>query len=106
VYSNNVGATYNIDISAVNQDAGGNFFVKDISGTLSIPYLLQFKADTTAGGGTTVTATTLTGVGSNADSSCNGLDNAKLTLSVTAADLQAAIADVYTDTITLLVSPL
>lgn len=105
-YSNNVGADYTINISATNQDAGGNFFVTNALGTASIPYLLQFKADTTPGGGTTVTTTTLAGIGSNTDSSCNGVDNAKLTLSVIAADLTAALPDVYADTITLTVAPL
>lgn len=106
LYSNNAGAGYSILISGANQDVSGNFFVANAGATAFIPYQLQFKSDTTAGGGTAVSTTALTGVGTNTSSICSGVDNAKLTLTVLATDMTAALPDSFTDTLTLTVSPL
>lgn len=106
MYSNNAGASYTVTITGTNQDINGNFFVINPSASALLPYVLQFKSDVTAGPGTTVTTAALNGVGSNTSSVCNGVDNAKLSLTVLAADMQAAIPDSYSDTLTLLVAPL
>ena len=106
VYSNNAGAGYSLTIIGANQDATGNFFVTNTGATVSVPYLLQFKADTTAGGGAQVSTTAFTAVGSNSSSVCGGVDNAKLTLTVLDTDMQAVLPDSFTDTLTLLVAPL
>lgn len=106
VYANTAGSDYTISITGTNQDVAGAFFVADAAVVKTIPYLLQFKADVTAGAGTTVALAALSGVGNNSSSVCSGVDNAKLTLSATAVDLAAALPDVYNDTLTLLVAPL
>ena len=105
VYSNNSLAGYNVLISSSYQDAGGNFFIKDAAQTKSIPYGLQFKDDTLPGGGTSVGLTAISGIGDNTDANCSGTDNAKLTVTILDADLQASSADSYDDTLILLVSP-
>jgi len=106
VYSNTVGATYNITITSPNQDASSNFFLANAGATATIPYQLQFKDDLVAGGETTVTGATLSGVGNNQAPDCGGVDNARLTVTLLATDLSAATTDTYTDTITILVVPL
>jgi hypothetical protein len=105
VYSNGAAATYSISISSPNQDASANFFLVNPGATASIPYALQFKDSVAAGGGTTVAGTPLSGIGNNDLPGCGGIDNAKLTVTILATDMQSAPTDAYSDTITLVVVP-
>jgi len=105
VYSNNTTAGYNISISSTYQDAGGNFRLMNTDQSAMVPYQLSFL-DAVAGTGTAVSTAALSGQGSNTSSNCAGADNAKLSILVTAADMQAVPGDAYSDTITLVVAPL
>jgi len=106
VYSNTVGATYNITITSPNQDASSNFFLANAGLTATIPYQLQFKDDLVPGGDVTVGGAALSGAGNNQVPDCGGIDNARLTVTLLATDLDVATVDFYSDTITILVAPL
>lgn len=106
VYSNTAGSTYDVTMSSPNQDGAGNFFLANVGATATIPYLLQFKDNTAAGGGTTVTTTAIGGVGNSDAVDCVGIDNAKLTVTILAADMSLAPTDLYNDTITIVVVPI
>jgi hypothetical protein len=106
VYSNTAGSTYDVTMSSPNQDGAGNFLLANIGATATIPYLLQFKDDTTAGGGITVATAALSGVGNSDAVDCGGIDNSKLTVTILAADLALAPTDLYSDTITIVVVPI
>lgn len=106
VYSNTAGATYELSISSPNQDGAGNFYLANPGATVTIPYQLRFKDDVSPGGGVLVTGATLAGNGNNNLADCGGLDNAKLSVNLLAADLGAAAKDTYSDTVTLVVVPL
>ncbi len=105
VYSNNASAAYNITITSPNQDASANFFLVDAGATAQIPYTLWFKDDTTPGMGVTVSDLPISGTGNNSATNCAGLDNAKLSLTISQPDLEVVPPDVYGDTLTLLVAP-
>lgn len=106
VYSNNAAAAYNVTVSSAYQDGGGNFFLKNAPQTTSIPYLLQFIDSGVLPGGTVVSTAPIAGTGSNAMVDCGGADNAKLTVTINQADLQASKTDNYNDTLVLLVAPI
>lgn len=103
VYSNNDAAGYTVTISSPNQDAGGNFFLK--SPDDDIPYDLYFKDDTTPGFGTQVGLAPIAGNGNNSSSTCGGVDNAKISVSVADADIVPSKTGNYSDTLTVLVAP-
>jgi len=104
VYNNTSTSAYEVTITSPNQDGSSNFFVTD-GGVKSVGYQLQFKDDVLPGGGSTVGALAIGGVGDNNDLDCGG-DNAKLTVNFLEADLSASSSAVYTDTVTLVVSPI
>jgi hypothetical protein len=106
VYSNNDNADYEVTITSPNQDAGDNFFLANAGATETIPYTLQFKDDTTPGGGTTVGGTAIAGTGNNSASDCGGVDSAKLSVTVLEADLAVSVNDSYSDTVTIFVVPI
>lgn len=106
VYSNNAAAAYNVTISSVYQDAGGNFFLKNAAQTESIPYTLQFIDSAVLMGGTVVSTAPIAGTGNNTMLNCGGADNAKLTVTINQPDLQISRTDNYDDTLILLVAPI
>ncbi|MEX0943226.1 MAG: hypothetical protein WD002_11860 [Pseudomonadales bacterium] len=106
VYSNTTDAAYELSISSPGQDGGGNFYLSNPGATVSIPYQLRFKDDVSPGGGVLVGTASLTGNGNNSVVDCGGIDNAKLSVTLLAADLGAAANNIYSDTITLVVVPL
>lgn len=106
VYSNNATASYNLTITSPNQDAAFNFYVVNPAMTVQVPYTLGFKDNVTPGPGTTVAGTPISGTGNNTTPGCGGIDNAKIDVTILAADLGGAPVDTYSDTITLLVEPI
>lgn len=103
VYANNDTASYNVTISSPNQDAGGNFFLKSPDDT--IPYDVYFKDDTTPGFGTAVGLAAINGNGSNSSSTCGGVNNAKISVSVSDSEIVPSKTGNYSDTLTVLVAP-
>lgn len=104
VYSNNDAAEYTIGISSPNT-SGGVFRLGNGTLTEYVDYDLVF-ADSLGGIGTAVGAGTNPGTGSNTAADCGGVDNARVSVAVTAVNLGAATPDSYSDTITLMVAPL
>jgi spore coat protein U-like protein len=105
VYRNSAAARYNVSFSSVNQDPMGNFYLKNAGLSEAIPYTLQFIDSIAGVGGALVGLAPLSGVGDNSSYNCLGGDNAKLTITLTAADLQSSKSDNYNDTIVILVAP-
>ncbi len=106
VYSNNNNASYEISVSSPNQDVGGQFYLKNVSDTASVPYALSFNDEALGGAGALVGLAAIAGNGNNSSSTCSGADNAKLTIDVLAADMDGVVSDDYSDTLTILVAPL
>ena len=90
VYRNSTSSDYLLSVSSTNQDAGGNFFVKNPGLTEAVPFTLQFVDSAILTGGTTVGTTPIAGVGNNTSLNCSGTDNAKLTVTVNQPDLEGA----------------
>ena len=104
VYSNNDSAGYTISFSSPNE-SGGVFRLSNGSGTEFVDYQLEF-ADSVGGAGSAVGTGSLVGNGSNSASDCGSVDNARLSVSVSEANLGSATPDSYSDTVTILVAPL
>tara|TARA_R110002111_G_scaffold139222_3_gene204997 strand:+ start:1296 stop:2285 length:990 start_codon:yes stop_codon:yes gene_type:complete len=104
VYSNNDSAGYTIDFSSPNK-SGNVFRLGNDTLTEFVEYDLVF-ADSALGTGTAVGRRTVSGTGSNSAADCGSVDNARISVNVSAASLGAATPDSYSDTITLLVAPL
>lgn len=104
VYSNNDSAGYTLEISSPNETAG-QFRLSNGGATEFVNYSLTF-ADSLAGAGTTVTGAPSAGTGNNQFADCDNTNNARVSVTVPAANLGAATPGSYSDTITLLVAPL
>ncbi len=106
VYSNNNTAAYDVTITSPNQDVSDNFYLVNGDVSVSIPYTLFFKDSLAPGVGTEVAAAALPGNGDNGSVDCSGGDNAKISVRVLNLDLSPVPADAYSDTLTVLVSPI
>ncbi len=104
VYSST--SKYRITISGAN---ASNTFALSAGGSTTIPYSVSWAddpADATNGNRGVTEGSPLTGnVGDPNYYTCNGSINATLSISITEANLQAAAAGNYSDTLTINVSP-
>ena len=102
IYANSSSGTYQVTFTSPNKDVNGNYYLTGTGGTIN--YDLYFKANTTAGFGTQVGNSALTGNGNNSSSSCSGANNAKLSVSILSGKMSGAEGS-YSDTLTLVVAP-
>lgn len=104
IYSSAISGNYSLEISSINQDSSGQFYLDGVS-LGRIPYDLAFIDSGTLGGGTAVGNLSLSGTGNSSSPDCAGSDNATLTLTINEVDLQSAASGIYQDTLMLLVQP-
>lgn len=101
VYSN-VGATNDFTVTATGDGTADAFTVTN--GSETIAYIPSFKV--TAGPYTALTLNTASADYAGSDSlNCGGGTNASFQVAYNATEAQAASADTYTGTLTLLISP-
>jgi hypothetical protein len=104
VYSST--SKYEVTISGLH---ASNSFALSAGGTTTLPYTVNWAddpGDATYGNRGVTEGTPLTGnVGNNTHYTCGGATNATLRVYITEANLQAAVAGNYSDTLTINVSP-
>ena len=105
IYSSAINGAYNISITSSNQDASGNFNLKNNVTSEQINYVLRFIDNGFGTPDQLVSLAPLSGSGNTSSTNCNGQDNAQLSVSISENNLAAASSGIYSDTLTLLVQP-
>ncbi len=105
IYRSSTGA-YDIQLDSANAGAASEFRLA--AGLNFIVYQLQFDDDSDAAVGGTIVLdgdSVTNQAGHASDTTCGAVDNAEIRVFITEANLQAAVAGSYTDTVTLTVTP-
>ncbi len=102
VYSNDDEANYALSVSSPNQDSRGNFILLGEHDV--VPYRIYFQDR--SGVDKAVGVRPVQGNGSNTSFLCDGIDNAKITVRVSAEDIAGAKSGSYADTLTILAEPI
>ena len=101
-------STSNYEITVSGLHASSTFALRAGGGT-TLPYTANWADDpadaTNANRGVTEGTPLTANVGNNTHFTCNGAINATLRIHITEANLQAAVAGNYSDTLTINVSP-
>lgn len=105
VYSESINGAYRISLSSTNQDSSANFYLMDDSTGEKIPLQIYFSDSGTGPGTTPMTANSVSALGNSADPYCAGIDNATVTMALSAQALEVARAGSYRSTLLLLVEP-
>lgn len=107
IYTNDAAATYNVTITDNSTLSAADFSVENAGDTADIPFTVSWNdVSGTVGQVAATYATPLASTGANtASTNCGGGNNANLAVNILEADLQAAAADSYSSTLSVLIEP-